>query len=272
MRKHLFAAVFVSLLLPVAVCSQELCPDVPGKTAATHRFLRLGERIVISLADDDCVAVALNLHWSNGRNSGSNFNITLLDANNRPIYAKQVSAFMSGVFDLPFASIETQSVYGSSMQLIAVPSKIIIETVSPFAGGALSYRLERIRRANGSSSNVEKVDSSNSEAEHDGNQIVSIRNVARLIGTTRIPLVQIDLKTDHPFPAKDEPLKLQIGKKIFVEELSGDYTGRKLTLSLTPEMFAALNDGDEIIAFFGANSTATNVWHFGKLQKNNLSK
>jgi hypothetical protein len=67
-------------------------------------------------------------------------------------------------------------------------------------------------------------------------------------------------------------LKLQIGKKVFVEELSGDYTGRKLTLSLTPEMFAALNDGDEIIAFFGANSTGTNVWHFGKLQKNTLSK
>ena len=67
------------------------------------------------------------------------------------------------------------------------------------------------------------------------------------------------------------PLQLQIGKKVFVDELSGDYTGRKLTLSLTPEMFAELKDGDEIVAFFTQPEqnrvVEGDVWHFGKLNK-----
>jgi hypothetical protein len=64
---------------------------------------------------------------------------------------------------------------------------------------------------------------------------------------------------------------LQIGKKVFIDELSGDYTGRKLTLSLTPEMFAELKDGDDIVAFFGKpdgnGSADQDVWNFGKLSK-----
>jgi hypothetical protein len=71
-------------------------------------------------------------------------------------------------------------------------------------------------------------------------------------------------------------LQLQIGKKVFIEELSGDYTGRKLTLSLTPELFAELKDGDEIVAFFskpdGNGSADQDVWYFGKLSKTVSSK
>jgi hypothetical protein len=81
----------------------------------------------------------------------------------------------------------------------------------------------------------------------------------------------MELKTSRPFPAREVPLQLQIGKKIFIDELSGDYTGRKLTLSLTPEMFAELKDGDEIVAFFskpdGNASADHDVWNFGKLRK-----
>jgi hypothetical protein len=47
----------------------------------------LGETIEISLRGDgvpasvaDCEPVALELHWSNGRNNGSNFNVTFLVA------------------------------------------------------------------------------------------------------------------------------------------------------------------------------------------------
>jgi hypothetical protein len=53
--------------------------------------------------------------------------------------------------------------------------------------------------------------------------------------------------------------------------LSGDYTGRTLTLTLTPEMFAELKDGAAIMAFYdkpdGSGSTGNNVWYFGRLNK-----
>jgi hypothetical protein len=100
---------------------------------------------------------------------------------------------------------------------------------------------------------------------------VSIHNAVRLIGASRLALVQIELKTSRPFSVRDVPLQLQVGKKVFVDELSGDHTGRKLTLSLTPAMFAELKDGDEIVAFFGkpgGNGPAPlDVWNFGKLRK-----
>ena len=100
------------------------------------------------------------------------------------------------------------------------------------------------------------------------NEIVSIHNAVRLIGASRLPVVQIELKISSPFPVKDVPLQLKIGKRVFVDELSGDYTGRKLTLSLTPEMFAELKDGDEIVAFFSqSDQKEGDVWHFGKLNK-----
>jgi len=90
----------------------------------------------------------------------------------------------------------------------------------------------------------------------------------RLIGASRLPVVQIELKTSRPFPVKNLPLQLQIGKRVFVDELSGDYTGRKLTLSLTPELFTELKDGDEIVAFFSKPFAEGDVWRFGKLNKN----
>jgi hypothetical protein len=278
MRKKLLLSVAVSLLFLTSASAQKMCDDIPGQTSASYRFRRLGEAIEIPLRnnDDDCEPVAIDLHWSNGRNNGSNFNVTFLDARNRPVYARQISAFMSGVLQLPLSSMESQAVYGSSMALISVPTTIRIQTVSPFAGSALlSYSIERIavrrKERTGEEGKGERESTGSSQNGKEGNEVVSIRDTVRLIGSTRLPLVQIELKTNRPFPVKDVPLQLQIGKKVFLDELSGDYTGRKLTLSLTPEMFAALNDGDEIVAFYGKTSanesSGVDVWHFGKLQK-----
>ena len=281
MQKPLLAAV-VLLLLLTSVSAQEMCPDVPGKTSATLRFRRLGETVEIPLRDDQadrCEPVELELHWFNGRNNGSNFSVAFLDGNNRPIYAKQISAFMTGVLQFP-VSLEPRAVYGSSMALVSVPTTVRIEAVSPFAGPVnLSFSLARIARAQ--NKETERGHSASSETDsNDENQIVSVHDAVRLIGATRLPLVQIELKTSRPFPVRDMPLQLQVGKKVFVDELSGDYTGRKLTLSLTPEMFAALNDGDEILAFYGKPSSSLtlaqkesssgsteDVWRFGKLLK-----
>jgi len=255
----------------------EVCADIPGQTSATHRFRRLGETIEISIRGDDatananCEPVALDLRWANGRNNGSNFTVTFLDANNRPISSKPISAFLNGVAQFPLSSFEAEPVYGSSMGLISVPTTVTIQAVSPFAAPAsLSYVVLRMMRATKTRARAEDEFDAGHETENDG-EIVSIHEATRLIGASRLPLVQIELKTNRPFPVKDVPLQLQIGNQVFVDELSGDYTGRKLTLSLTPNMFAELKDGADVVAFFGeANVKAAaekNVWHFGKLNK-----
>ena len=99
----------------------------------------------------------------------------------------------------------------------------------------------------------------------------AIKNSARVIGGRRQPLVQMQLRTSRPFPARDSALQLQVGRRLFVDELAGDFTGRTLTLTLTPEMFAELSDGAAIMAFYGkpdgSGSSGNDVWYFGRLNK-----
>jgi len=285
-----------------------VCADVPGQTSGTRRFQRLGETIEILLRRDgsaagdvaaahgtndvdgrvhasgaDCEPVALDLHWSNGRNNGSNFNLVFLDSTGSPIYTKSFSGFLAGNLEFDLSSNDFRRVYASSMTVVSVPAAVRIQTVSPFAAPvSLSYRVTRVARAkargNGENSDTAAGGSGRRQAgdvreanDSAGNQVVSIREVVRLIGAGRVPVVQIELKTERPFPIKDVPLQLRIGKRVFVDELSGDHTGRKLTLSLTPEMFAELHDGDEIVASFGKGgeqgSSDQDVWNFGKLDK-----
>src|SRR6266550_1441549 len=303
MRKNLLVSLAVSLLFLGNAYGQEraegqLCANVPGQTSGTVRFRHVGEMIEIPLRGEnvpasvaDCEPVALDLHWANGRNNGSNFNVTFLDGNNRPIFAKQLSAFLTGVLQLPLSSFDAQPIYGSSLSMVSVPTTITIQAVPPFAPPvSLNYSVTRVGRVSKQSdkkAESEKVEATKAQGGEEsgagssagqsrlgagaGNEIVSIRNAVRLIGASRLPVIQVELKTTRPFPVRDLPLQLQIGKKIFVDELSGDYTGRKLTLSLTPEMFAELRDGDEIVAFFskpGRSGVAVHeVWYFGKMEK-----
>jgi len=79
------------------------------------------------------------------------------------------------------------------------------------------------------------------------------------------------LHTNRPFPPREDALQLQIGKRFFLDELTGDFTGRTLTLTLTREMFDELTDGADIVAFFDkpdrSGSAGEAVWCFGKLKK-----
>jgi hypothetical protein len=308
MRKNLVLPLAVSLLFSGNAYGQEkagprVCADLPGQTSTTHRFRHVGEKIEISLRGDsvpasvaDCEPVELKLYWANGRNNGSMFNVTFLDDHNSPIYTRQISAFLTGVLQFPLSSFDARPVYGSSLAMISVPTTVTIQAVPPFAAPAsLSYTVTRVARAAKQRDKKEEPEKGEAaEAQigeesragspagqprwgaRQGNVIVSIHNAVRLIGASRLPVVQIELKTSRPFPVRDVPLQLQIGKKVFIDELSGDYTGRKLTLSLTPEMFSELKDGDEVVAFFGKpdrNGFAEgDVWHFGKLVKTVGSK
>ena len=281
MRKNLLVLLAMCFLFLGTADGQEkteahLCADLPGQTSGTHRFRYLGETIEIPIRGDDvpasvadCEPVVLDVRWANGRNKGSNFTVTFLDGNKRPIYSKYFSGFMVGVVQYPLSSFD-QPMYGPSPAMISVPSSVTIQAAQPVAPPAsLSYTVTRVTRPS-----KKKEERKKGEAEEDAkqeNEIVSIHDAVRLIGASRLPLVQMELKTNRPFPARDVPLQLQIGNKIFIDELSGDYTGRKLTLSLTPEMFAELKDGDEIVAFFskpdGNASADHDVWNFGKLRK-----
>jgi hypothetical protein len=280
MRKSLLVPLAVSLLFMGNTYGQEKvaderCADPGGQTWTTHRFRQLGETIEIALRGDgvpasvaDCEPVTLELRWANGRNKGSNLNVTFLDGNNRPLYARSISAFLTGVRQFELSSFDSLPQYGSSLRMTSVPTRVTIEAMKPFALPVnLSYIVTRVARQPEPGAGGRRQDDENRR----GNEIASIHQAVRLIGASRLPLIQIELKTTRPFPVRDVPLKLQIGNKVFIEELTGDHTGRKLTLSLTPEMFSELIDGDEIVAFFSRSDrngfAEGDAWFFGKLVK-----
>jgi hypothetical protein len=132
---------------------------------------------------------------------------------------------------------------------------------------ASSLRIKSDSEARHATSSIQRR-----EGRENGNEVVRIKSAVRLVGATRIPLVQVELKTSRPFPARETALKLQIGKRFFMNELTGDHAGRMLTLTLSEQMFAELNQGDEIVAFFDkpdrSGLAGPDIWHFGRLDKN----
>jgi hypothetical protein len=140
-------------------------------------------------------------------------------------------------------------------------------SVSNYEGGQRYSLVERLKLPENIKARIQAAE----EDGGDGNQVVSIHNAVRVIGGKRQPLVQIEMKTSRPFPARDTTLQLQIGKRFFLNELSGGPSGRSLTLTLTPETFAELKQGSEIVAFFDkpdrSGSAAHDIWYFGRLNK-----
>lgn len=283
MRKNLLLSLAMSLLFLSNAYGQDKgaddrCADPASQTLTVHKFRRVGETIEIAVRGDGvpasvagCEPVSLELRWANGRNNGSNLKVTLWDGNNRPLYARGVSAFLTGVREFELSAFDAIPQYGSSLSMISVPTKITIEAERPFAAPVnLSYMVVRVTKPGAGGNNREQGNTGKGE-RGTGNEVASIHHAVRLIGASRLPLIQIELKTNRPFPVREVPLQLRIGNKVFTEELTGDHTGRKLTLSLTPEMFSELTDGDEIVAFFsrtdGQGFTEGDAWFFGKLVK-----
>ena len=134
-----------ALLLTCALSAYaQTCPDPAPQASGSHSFRQQGESFDIPISVADCQTVSLELRWSNGRNNGSNFHVTFLDSENQAIYTKEISGFLSGSFQFPLATLETQPWFGSQ-SLIAVPVKVTIEAVRPFAFPAtISYRVTRV--------------------------------------------------------------------------------------------------------------------------------
>ncbi len=272
-----FALVVVGNVEAFAQGAGDRQPCVDPQSSGIHRFRKEWESFEITLRDntpdsDDCQVISLELRWANGRRYGSNFNVTFVDANNQPIYSRQLSGFQTGHVEFPLtatSNVEAKPWLGTPW-MIAVPASITVQAVRPFV--APSNIWYRVVRAPGNS----KVKASpgqprKEEKGRPANEIVRIQTAVRLIGSTRISLVLIELKASQPFPVREAALQLQIGKKVFLHELSGDHTGRTLTLSLTPAMFAELEDGATVVAFFD-KPEGGDVWSFGKLDKKTLEQ
>jgi hypothetical protein len=110
----------------------------------------------------------------------------------------------------------------------------------------------------------------------EGNTIVGIHSALRIVGSSRQPIIQIEMRTERPFPVRNAALQLQIGKQFFLNELGGDPSGHGLTVSLTPKAFAELKDGAEVIAFYNSpdrsGAFAKEIWYFGRLNKSMLDR
>jgi hypothetical protein len=260
---------------------EQLCADATKQTSGLYRFRKAWDSFEIDLREnspgfENCEAVSLELHWANGRNNGGNFNVTFVDASNRPIYTRQLSGFMTGNYEFPLSlsGVESKPWLGTPW-MVTLPASVTIQAVPPFAPPSNIYytvrRVARVSKLTPESDGEHRSTVERGKRRADDNEIVSIHSAVRLVGSTRIPLIQIELRTSLPFPVRDEALKLQIGKREFLNELGGDYTGRKLTLSLTAEMFAELEDGSEIVAFFD-KAEHGDVWYFGRLSKETLDR
>ena len=135
---------FAIFLACTASADAQICPDPPPQTSGSHSFRQQGESFDIPISVADCQTLGLELRWSNGRNNGSNFHVTFLDSDNQAIYTKEISGFLTGSFQFPFATLEPQPSLGS-LSLISVPVKVTIEAVRPFAFPAtISYRVTRV--------------------------------------------------------------------------------------------------------------------------------
>jgi len=137
--------VWFAILFTCAVSAlPQTCPDPPPQTSGSHSFRQQGESFEIPISIADCQPVMLELRWANGRNNGSNFHVTFLDSDNQPIYTKEISGFLNGSFQFPFATLEPRASL-SSLSMISVPVTVTIEAVRPFAFPAvISYRVTRV--------------------------------------------------------------------------------------------------------------------------------
>ncbi len=150
-RRVCLALLVVSCIGLHSMSQAQQCSDPVPQTSGSHSFHRRGEIIEIPISLADCHPVSFALRWANGRNNGTNLQITFLDSAGQPIHSKAISAFVNGSIQLPFATMENQrwvrsgSVMMSVTSVSTIPTTVRIEAVAPFALPAtISYRVTRV--------------------------------------------------------------------------------------------------------------------------------
>jgi len=106
----------------------------------------------------------------------------------------------------------------------------------------------------------------------EGNSIVRIHSLLRIAGSVRRPMIQIEMRTNRAFPIRNAELQVQIGRESF---MAGG-AGSTAAVFLTPEQFARLKDGAEVIAFYNSpdrsGALAKEIWYFRRLNKRMLDR
>ncbi len=122
---------------------------------------------------------------------------------------------------------------------------------------------ERLRLPKEFSATIEPI-------AEEGNSIVGVRSILRIAGSVRRPMIEIEMRTNRPFPVRNAVLQVQIGKQVFMAGGAGATAG----VFLTPETFASLKNGAEVIAFYNtpdrSGASGREIWHFGRLNKSML--
>ena len=188
-RQVMLAGLVVAACLAASSTSQaQQCPDPVPQTTGSHSFRKQGESFEIPIVLADCHPVALELRWANGRNNGTNLQVTFLDSADQPIHRRSISAFVTGSVRFPFATMENQrwvragSVMMSVTSVSSIPKSVRIEAVWPFALPAtVSYRVTRVagrRKAEEADNAAPEKDSSCDCAEGKANpQIMQITSI-----------------------------------------------------------------------------------------------
>jgi len=100
----------------------------------------------------------------------------------------------------------------------------------------------------------------------------TIRSALRIFGSIRKPLITIEFRTNRVFLIANDTYIVQIGKRFF----QADASRQIASLSLTPEQFAQLKDGDLLAVSYGdfvpSHGGGAGVWEFGKLDKSKLDR
>ena len=88
--------------------------------------------------------------------------------------------------------------------------------------------------------------------------------------------MQIEMRTARALPTRNARLEVQVGKQFFINQVAADTSRHSLTLNLSPDQFASLKDGADVVAFYispnRSSTFANKIWYFGRLKKSLLDK
>jgi hypothetical protein len=104
-----------------------------------------------------------------------------------------------------------------------------------------------------------------------GNEVNTIESIRT--ASTPEPKVEIEISSTKPFPVRDQIVILRIGTKDFyLSRPPSDGSLNTLIFMLTPDEFAQLDNGDQIVVQYGQGDSEDDRRYYGILDKNLLDQ